>query len=189
MTPAIDEEIRRAQHGDLEAFDRLVGAHQNKIFNLCLWFLHDYDEASDAAQESFIRAFRHIKSFRGDCTFSSWLHRIALNVCRDIAAKKKTAPRDFTSMETEEGEFDPVFEGESPTDTLVHNERIAAVRTALGTLPENHRTPLILFDLQGHSYEECAAILKLPMGTIKSRLSRARIALKEALMPQRELFS
>ena len=188
---ALDEsqEIARAKNGDLEAFDRLVAAHQTKIFNFCLWFLRDYDDASDAAQETFIRAFRHLKSFRGDCALGSWLSRIAANVCRDSAAKRKTAPREFSSLETPEGEFDPVFEGESPTETLVHHERIQAVREALATLPENHRTAIVLFDLQGRSYEECAEILELPMGTVKSRLNRARQALKEALGPVRELFS
>jgi RNA polymerase sigma-70 factor (ECF subfamily) len=149
----------------------------------------DADEASDAAQDAFIRAWRYLAKFRGDCTFSSWLSRIAVNVARDAAKKRGKAPRDFSSMETPDGaEFDPISEHPAPGDSLLQHERQRAVRRALALVPEHFRVVLVLFDLQGRSYEECAAALELPMGTIKSRLSRARAALRDALGDDRELF-
>jgi RNA polymerase sigma-70 factor, ECF subfamily len=187
-----DEEaadIAAAQGGDLEAFDRLVVRHQSRVFNLCLWVVGDHDEAADAAQDTFIRAYRHLRTFRGDSPFVGWLGRIAVNVARDAATKRKKAPRDFSELETPEGEFDPPANTPSVGDTLQAQERQQAVRRALALVPEHFRVVLVLFDLQGHSYEECATILNLPMGTVKSRLSRARAALREALRDDWELFS
>lgn len=189
---SFDEEtadIAAARQGDLDAFDRLVVRHQSRIFNLCLWVVGDHDEAADAAQDTFIRAYRHLHTFRGDSPFGGWLGRIAVNVARDALAKRKKAPRDFSELETPTGEFDPPSNAPAVGDSLLAHERQQAVRKALADVPEHFRVVLVLFDLQGHSYEECSAILKLPMGTIKSRLSRARAALREALRDDWELFS
>ena len=194
--PEIDDadaaEIALARRGDLGAFDVLVGRHQDRIFRYCLHLLGDRDEAGDAAQETFIRAFRFLHKFRGDCTFSTWLHRIALNVSRDALKRRSKAPRDFSSMKNEDDdlEFDPVDTNESraPSFGVMQQEKQRAVRRALAQIPENFRAVLILYDLEGHSYENCAAMLQLPMGTVKSRLNRARAALKTALGDVRELF-
>ena len=190
LAPDVDgADVVLAQAGDLDAFDRLVARHERRVYALCLWVIGDADEAGDAAQDAFIRAWRYISKFRGDCAFGSWLSRIAINVARDAAKKRGKAPRDFSSLETPEGtEFDPVSTGPAPGDSLLQRERQNAVRVALAKVPEHFRVVLILFDLQGRSYEECAATLQLPMGTVKSRLSRARAALREALGDDRELF-
>ncbi len=181
-----------ARRGDLDAFDRLVGQHQERIFRFCAWSLRDADEAQDAAQDTFIRAFRSLKSFRGDCAFGTWLHRIAINVVHDSAKRRQKAPRPFSSLakegETGGEEYDPPSDAPSPAQTALEHEKRAAVRSALGRVSPEHRAVLVLFDLEGRSYEECCALLEVPMGTLKSRLSRARAALKDALGDARELF-
>ncbi len=178
-----------ARGGDLEAFDRLVVRHQTRVFNLCRWILGDEDEAADAAQEAFVRAFRFLPKFRGDAAFGTWLGHIASNVARDFAKKQKNAPRAFSTLGSDEDpDFEPVSSGISPTESLLKSERQRVVQAALAQIPVHFRVVLVLYDLQGHSYEECAAQLELPLGTVKSRLSRARNALREALGPHRELF-
>jgi len=184
-----EADVARASGGDIRAFDALMLRHETRIFNLCLWILGDRDEAADATQDAFIRAFRHLKKFRGDCAFSSWVSRIAINVARDALKKKRQRPRDFSSLEWQDGsEFDPPDPARAAPDEVARHERQRAVRCALAKVPENYRTTLILFDLQGRSYEECADVLQVPIGTIKSRLSRARAALRDALGAERELF-
>ncbi len=185
-----ERDVDSARGGDLNAFDRLVERHQERIFRFCLWSLQDRDEAQDAAQDTFIRAYRHLKSFRGDSSFATWLHRIAINVVRDAAKRRQKAPRPFSTFvkEDEEGDFDPPSDAPSPSQTALEHERRQAVRVALTKLSDSHRAVLVLFDLEGRSYEECCALLELPMGTLKSRLNRARAALREALGDQKELF-
>lgn len=194
MAPLHESEIiGRAQRGDLDAFDLLIAAHQNKIYTFCLWHLRDADDAADAAQDTFIRAFRALSKFRGDCAFGTWLHRIALNVAHDAARKRGQGARNFSSIDTPDG--DDAFDGDRladdsamPEETHLRHERQRAVRQALAALPANHRDVLVLFDIEGHSYEDLAAILRLPLGTVKSRLSRARGALRDALGEARGLF-
>ncbi|BCM93413.1 ECF RNA polymerase sigma factor SigW [Abditibacteriota bacterium] len=185
-----ERDVDAARRGNLDAFDRLVECHQERIFRFCLWSLQDRDEAQDAAQDTFIRAYRHLKSFRGDSSFATWLHRIAINVVRDSAKRRQKAPRPFSTLtkEDEEGDFDPPSDAPQPSQTALEHERRLAVRVALGKISDQHRAVLVLFDLEGRSYEECCALLELPMGTLKSRLNRARAALKEALGDSKELF-
>ncbi|MBW3635506.1 MAG: sigma-70 family RNA polymerase sigma factor [Armatimonadetes bacterium] len=182
-------DIEAARCGDLDAFDRLVARHQNRVFNLCRWIIGNADDAADAAQETFVRAFRFLPKFRGDAAFSTWLGHIATNVARDFARKCQKSPRPFSSLQDEEDdEWEMPSSEISPAESLLKAERRRAVRRALGQIPENFRVVLVLYDLEGHSYEECAAQLRLPLGTVKSRLSRARGALREALGAEAELF-
>lgn len=182
-------DIQAARHGDLEAFDRLVARHQNRVYTLCRYVVGDADDAADAAQETFVRAFRFLPKFRGDAAFSTWLGHIATNVARDFAVKRGKAPRPFSSLQNEdESEWETPSTEISPAESLLKTERRRAVRRALSRIPEHFRVVLVLYDLQGHSYEECAAQLQLPLGTVKSRLSRARGALRESLGADRELF-
>ena len=183
--------VVRARQGDLEAFDALVAMHQDRIFNLCVWLVGDRDDAADAAQDAFIRAYRFLPKFRGDAAFGTWLGRIAVNVARDAAARRKRAPKSLTKTNAEEEEDDSqelASDAPSPSEVLLRRERQSAVRIALAGLHENHRVVLVLFELQGFAYEEVSHILQLPVGTIKSRIHRARTALREALDNQRELF-
>lgn len=182
--------IERCRAGDLSAFDELMARHQNRVFNLCLWMLRDHEAANDAAQDTFIRAYRALGNFRGDCAFSTWLHRIAVNIASDAAARRKRTPQPLSELETDDNPApEPAGPArDNPIETLTRSERRHAVREALDTLPDHHRVVLVLFDIQGHSYEEIAEVLELPIGTVKSRLNRARAALRERLIPCRELF-
>ena len=183
--------VARARRGDLEAFDALVATHQDRVFNLCLWLVGDRDDAADAAQDAFIRAYRFLPKFRGDAAFGTWLGRIAVNVARDAAARRKRAPKSLTKTNPEDGEDESqelASDDPAPSEVLLRRERQRVVRSALAGLHENHRVVLVLFELQGFAYEEVGQILQLPVGTVKSRIYRARTALREALDNQRELF-
>jgi RNA polymerase sigma-70 factor (ECF subfamily) len=184
--------VERCRNGDLTAFDEIVALHQNRIYNLCFWSLGDADEAADATQETFLRAWRAIARFRGESAFATWLHRIALNVTHDAARRRGRAPLPFSATTSTDDEelsgTDPPDLTPGPGEIAAQHERRLAVRRALAALPENHRTVLVLFDIEGYSYEEAAALLQLPMGTLKSRLNRARVALRERLEDCRELF-
>jgi RNA polymerase sigma-70 factor (ECF subfamily) len=184
--------VERCRNGDLAAFDEIVALHQNRIYNLCFWSLGDADEAADATQETFLRAWRAIAKFRGESAFGTWLHRIALNATHDAARRRGRAPVPFSAVSPHEDEespsADPPDAALGPAQIAAQHERRLAVRRALAALPENHRTVLVLFDIEGYSYEEAAAFLQLPMGTLKSRLNRARVALRERLEECRELF-
>ncbi|HEX8833692.1 MAG TPA: sigma-70 family RNA polymerase sigma factor [Abditibacteriaceae bacterium] len=192
----LSELVGRCQNGDLDAFDLLVERYQTRIYNLCFWQLRDADEASDAAQEVFIRAWRSVAKFRGDCAFSTWLHRIAINVTHDAARRRGNAPVAFSAvLSNEEGDesesianLTPDEPASRPAEVAQRGERQRAVQNALASLPDHHRVVLVLFDIEGHSYEDVSAMLELPMGTVKSRLNRARAALREKLESCRELF-
>ncbi len=192
LTPqSVLQLVERCRNGDLEAFDEIVALHQNRIYNVCFWSLGDADEAADATQETFLRAWRAIAKFRGESAFATWLHRIALNVTHDAARRRGRAPVPFSATSSGEDDLpgiDPPDPALGPAQIAAQHERRLAVRRALAALPENHRTVLVLFDIEGLSYEEAAAALQLPMGTLKSRLNRARVALRERLEECRELF-
>lgn len=188
-------EICRA--GDLNAFDQLVERHQNRIFNVCYWMLGNRDEAEDASQDAFVRAFRSLANFRGDSAFGTWLHRIAVNAAIDTAQRRKRAPLPYSDLKLtgEDGvERDDPEPDQStqpnldPAHLSLREERRSAVRSALAALPEHYRVVLVLFDIEGYSYEEIAQTLSLPLGTVKSRINRARLALRERLQSSRELF-
>jgi len=198
MPPDEHQLIERCRKGDLTAFDELVAQHQNRIYNLCYWTLGDADEAADAAQTVFVRAFRSFASFRGDAALSTWLHRIAINVTIDAARRRQRAPLPFSALESDDEAARPreldsasihlAAPENSAEEIVTRGERRRAVRAALHELSDHHRTVLVLFDIEGHSYEEIANLLELPLGTVKSRLNRARLALRDKLDACRELF-
>ncbi len=181
--------IEHCRAGETGAFDDLMAQHQDRIFNLCLWHLRDSEAAADATQEVFIRAFRSLHTFRGDCAFSTWLHRIAVNIAWDQAHNRRRRPMPLSSLESENAlSFEPADCGDTPDEALSRRERRHAVREAVVALPEHHRMVLVLFDIRGYAYAEIAQILQLPIGTVRSRLNRARTALREKLELCRELF-
>jgi RNA polymerase sigma-70 factor, ECF subfamily len=187
--------IERCRRGDLAAFDAIVERHQNRVYNLCFWSLNDPDEAADAAQDVFVRAWRSIAKFRGEAELSTWLHRIALNVIHDAVRRRQRVPLPFSATANstddaaaESPSLDPGDPATGPEETVLHHERQQAVRRALAALPAHHRLVLVLFDIQGHSYDEVATLLEVPVGTVKSRLNRARLALRDKLDSCRELF-
>jgi len=181
--------IERARQGDTRAFDRLVQEHYVLAYNTAYRLLGDPDWGEDATIEAFSRAFRSLERFRGDSSFSTWLYRIVTNVCLDHLRGPNPPP---ASLDTagEEGQASREVPDESgdPALAVLQQRRQAVVHRALQALSSDHRTVLVLYDLNGFSYEEIGSILGVPIGTVKSRLNRARHALREELEPYLELF-
>ncbi len=184
--------IRDAQHGSLDAFNTLVLHYQDMIFNTALRILGDDDQAADAAQDTFLSAFRNLKAFRGG-SFKAWLLRTATNLCYDELRRRKRRPSIPLELETDEGEemesprwlADPNLspEQEAEADELEH-----AIQHCLDALPTEFRTVVVLADIQGLDYTEVAASVRVPLGTVKSRLARARLRLRECLQGFAELL-
>jgi RNA polymerase sigma-70 factor (ECF subfamily) len=175
--------IRAAQDGDLPSFNALVVRHERAVYNLCLRMLRDVPAAEDAAQETFLKAWTAIQTFRGGLV-RPWLLRIATNRCYDVLRARNRRPAD--SLDAEEFESEPLWTSQTPAGE--HPEVFAAraelsvhLERALATLPEDQRLVVILSDVHGHPYDEIAEIAGVAVGTVKSRLSRARARLRDAL--------
>lgn len=184
--------IARCKEGDLSAFDELVRLYEKQVYNFAYRMTGNYDDANDIAAEAFIKVFQAIESFRGDSNFSTWLYRIVTNLFLDHRKRNKAyanVPLD-EYIELEESTVTRQLEDPSPgpLEQLESGERSEIVTKAISELPEYQRMMVLLFHTMGQSYEEIAETLGLPIGTVKSRLNRARIALKEKLEPVRELF-
>lgn len=184
--------IQSASRGDLEAFNRLVLAYQDVLFNQAYRIIGDRDSAEDATQDAFISAFRHLYSYRGG-SFKAWLLRIVTNICYDELRRRKRRPvsplepLDDNQEEVESPSWlsDP---GESPEAATERNELSTAIQMCLGNLPVEFRAVVVLVDIQEMDYAEAASVLKKPVGTIKSRLARARVRMRDCLENHRELF-
>jgi RNA polymerase sigma-70 factor (ECF subfamily) len=184
--------IRDAQRGNLEAFNRLVLAYQDSLYNTALRILGDEDLAADATQEAFLSAFRSIGSFRGG-SFRAWLLRTVTNACYDELRRRQrrpTTPLEPVTDEEEEIESprwlaDPKA---SPEAELDQAELEHAIQHCLERLPAEFRAVVVLADLQGLDYSEVAQAVRTPLGTVKSRLARARLRLRECLQSFRELL-
>jgi len=182
--------ILQAQAGDRHSFDQLVAQAYPLVFNTAYRILGDHDAAADATQTSFVRAYRSLRTFRGSSSFTTWLYRIVSNVCLDMVRRRKRQAQSLTldSDEESQGERDIPDERDHPERLLLETELQQAVHRALQTLSPEHRVVLTLYDLAGFSYEEIAAMLKLPLGTVKSRLNRARLALRDEMSARTELL-
>src|SRR5450759_1539813 len=184
--------IRNAQHGYLDAFNTLVLAYQDIVYNTALRILGDEDLSADASQEAFIHAFRALNSYRGG-SFRAWLLRTVTNACYDELRRKQRHPSTPLEPETEDGDemetprwlADP--DG-SPEELLDKAEIEHAIQHCLENLPTDFRAVVVLADIQGLDYSEVASALKKPVGTIKSRLARARLRLRECLHSFGELL-
>jgi RNA polymerase sigma-70 factor (ECF subfamily) len=184
--------IRRVRAGDHQAMDTLVQRHYKKVFNLAFRLSNNYDDAQDIVSEAFIRVHNALPTFRGDANFSTWLHRIVKNVFLD--ERKKQRVRSHSSLEElidlEDNAVSRQVEDPKPgPEWLVErHERAEMVQQAVMMLPPNMRLMIALYHFQHRSYEEIAEIMELPIGTVKSRLNRARLALKNKLTASRELL-
>ncbi|HOS42642.1 MAG TPA: sigma-70 family RNA polymerase sigma factor [Armatimonadota bacterium] len=185
-----DALIRRAAQGDAAAFDCLVEQYTPRVYALAYRMVGNSEDAQDIAQEAFVRVYHALPRYKGEAAFSTWLYRIVTNVCYDDLKRRRRRPATFTDLEHEEGDAraETLAGGESPEDAALRLERRRAVQAAITTLPEHFRAVLVLYDLQGFSYQEIADILKQRVGTVKSRLNRARNLLREKLEDCRELF-
>jgi RNA polymerase sigma-70 factor (ECF subfamily) len=181
--------VARCRRGDTEAFAVLVRRHQKKMLNITYRMIGDYDDACDIVQEAFLAAFRAIGKFRGDARFSTWLCGIVLNHAKTHMAQKTTrVRREGVSLDDPmKPEGGHLLNGlcspeESVVERIEKRERDSKVQECMGSLEGEQREVLVLRDIQGFSYEEIGVILKLPEGTVKSRLFRARNALKDSLL-------
>ena len=172
-----DELVARTLGGDRNAFNTLVARHEDKIFSLAYRMLGNRADALDATQETFISAFKRLRSFRRDSAFSTWLYRIGVNACHDITRKT----RHHASIDES---HDVASRRDVPDEDAV---RRIDIRNALATLPEEYRQAVVMHDLGGIPYEEIARLTGSQLGTVKSRISRGRKRLAAALEPSREL--
>ena len=176
--------IMAFQEGDKAMFDELVLKHQHKVFNLCYRLSGDYQEANDAAQETFMKVYESLKRFRHESAFSTWLYRIAVNICKNkfkslaYRQRKKTVSLDNPGLsEDDDSALEIRDDAHSPAKELEKKERIKAIEEAIRMLPPEQKTVVTLRDIEGFSYEEIVQITGTALGTVKSRLSRARLDL------------
>lgn len=185
--------LERAKKGEVEAFELLIERYQKKVFNIALKMLGNYDDASELAQEAFIKIYKSIKGFKEESSFSTWVYRIATNVCLDELRKRKNRKLTYLDevIQSEDGDLkrEIADQGLSPDAIAEQKELKRALNQAILSLSEEHRVVLIMRDLHGMTYEEIAKVTKCPEGTVKSRINRARLSLKETLYKNKELFS
>lgn len=178
------ELVSRAKEGDQEAFAKLVAMHEKRVYNLALRLTGNPSDGEDAAQEAFLNAWRGLKFFKGDSSFATWLYRLTSNASIDLLRRERSRRAGETvPLEDEEGaaRLDLPDPAPGPEQALERSERTAALRRGLDALSPEHRQVLEMRALDGLSYEEIAALLELTPGTVKSRLARARLALKKVL--------
>ena len=166
--------LRRAQKGDTAAFEQLVTPHEQTIWRVCWHYTHHQQDAADCMQEAMLKAWRAIGSYRGDCALESWLYRIAATVCLDFLRKQKRLPETESADEMAESGFHPVDDSPTPEAAALNAESGAQLREAIDALPGDMRTVLILYALEGRPYDEIAEVTGTSIGTVKSRLNRAR---------------
>lgn len=191
MTELTEKElIEKCKKNDRSAFNTLVQTYQSKIINLAYGMLSNQEDACDAAQEVFIRVYRGIFKFEQKSSFSTWIYRITVNVCNDILRKRtRTAPTVSIYQDSDEEHIIELPDDKpTPSEHLEMTETQLLVKNALNSLSDEYRTVITLYDLEGLSYDEISSVLNCPIGTIKSRLNRARKMLRKILSEKRELF-
>ena len=186
--------IRDAQHGDLDSFNRLVLAYQELAYNLALRMLDDEASAEDATQTAFISAYRHMESFRGG-SFKSWVMRMVTNTCYDELRRQKrrpTTPLEPINDEDDEEVESPYWMADdhnpTPEQALDQRELESAIQNCLSDLPDDFRSVVIMVDVEGLDYQEVSDAIGKPLGTVKSRLARAREKMRDCLQGAWELL-
>lgn len=178
--------IKRVQQGDRFAFDLLVVKYQHRILKLIMRYVRDPSEAMDVAQEAFLKAYRAAPSFRGDSAFYTWLYRIAINTAKNylVAAKRRPANFDLDASEADSFEaFSKLKELDTPEGLALTEEIRQVVNKAINDLPEELRAAILFREIEGMSYEEIAQAMECPVGTVRSRIFRAREAIDKQLAP------
>ncbi len=178
--------IKRVQQGDRSAFDLLVIKYQHKILKLIMRYVRDPSEALDVAQEAFLKAYRAAPSFRGDSAFYTWLYRIAINTAKNhlVSAGRRPVSFDLDLQDPEQFEvLGRLKEMDTPEHLALSDEIRDTVNRAIGELPEDLRTAILLREIEGMSYEEIAQAMECPVGTVRSRIFRAREAIDKRIGP------
>jgi RNA polymerase sigma-70 factor (ECF subfamily) len=178
--------VEKVQKGDKQAFDVLVLKYQNKIIQLIYRYVHDPEEARDVAQEAFIKAYKAIDRFRGDSAFYTWLYRIAINTAKNhlVAGGRRPPKTDIDAQDAEQYEgATGLKEYATPERLLLKDEIQESIASAIDELPDDLRTAITLRELEGLSYEEIAQTMECPIGTVRSRIFRARDAIDKSLKP------
>ncbi len=178
--------VERVQKGDKKAFDVLVLKYQHKIISLVSRYVSDPSEAMDVAQEAFIKAYRALKRFRGDSAFYTWLYRIAINTAKNhlVAQSRRPPQSDVDAVDAEQYQIDSRLKDRgSPEHELLREEIEQTIHDAIADLPEDLRMAISLREMEGMSYEEIATTMECPIGTVRSRIFRAREAIDERLRP------
>ena len=182
MTDPDDQELLdRARNGDPTAFDTIVDRFERRVFAVALRICRHHEDARDVTQDVFVTALRALKGFRGEAQLSTWFHRVAVNASLDLVRKRRR--RDHSSVDELAEHASPA---PGPESEAIESIRAAEVHRALGLIPHDQRALIVLHDLQGLDYTECAEALEIPLGTVKSRLHRARLALARELGHLRE---
>lgn len=183
----LDEElVLRVQQGDKSAYDILVLRYQHKIIQLVNRYVKDHSEAQDVAQEAFIKAYRALGSFRGDSAFYTWLYRIAINTAKNYLVSRSRRNSDYQVdvQDAEALENAPQLQGlDTPEHNLLGEEIVNTIQLAIENLPEEMRVAIMLREFEGMSYEEIAEAMDCPVGTVRSRIFRAREAIDNKLNP------
>ena len=185
------ELVERAKAGDQSAFERLVIDNQNKVYSLALRLVNDREEAADLAQEAFVRAWQGLPAFQGESSFATWVYRLATNVCIDHLRRKKRreAVEPAVSLDDADGGWmEPADWEQDPHRQLERLERGRALSRGLAALPDWQRRVLVLRELSGLSYQEIGEAMDLDLGTVKSRIARARLALRKILLEDGNFF-
>lgn len=180
--------VRKATLGDAAAFEQLMRAHEGRMYAVALRMCGNREDALDCTQEAMLRIFRAMGSFKGQSSFATWVYRITMNTCLDELRRRKVRVSSSLDALLDSG-FSPAGDIEdTPEHYAVASEQRRSLEKAIANLPEDMRSAIVLRDVQGFSYEEIADMLSANVGTIKSRISRGREKLREALMRQPELF-
>ena len=178
--------VKRVQNGEKAAYDLLVLKYQQRIINLVSRFVRNHSDALDVTQEAFIKAYRALPNFRGDSAFYTWLYRIAVNTAKNHLAVQSRRPRDsdYDVSEIEQIEGNSALtEQATPENILLKDELQATVLKAIEELPEDLKTAIMLREVEGLSYEEIASVMECPIGTVRSRIFRAREAIDNEMNP------
>jgi RNA polymerase sigma-70 factor (ECF subfamily) len=179
--------VGQSLEGDLDAFNRLVELYQDYLFALVVRVVADREAAADAVQEAFFNAYKNLARFHGD-SFRSWMSRIALNAATDILRLRKRRPADPFPEWDDDSWQPPAPDSDNPERTAVKNARGRALSEALATITADQRRAIVLYDVEGFDYQEIADMTGVSLGTVKSRIHRGRLALRDVLSDKMELF-
>lgn len=184
----LDQElVTRAQQGDSQAFDKLVAKYHRRLARLLSRFIKDEHEVNDVVQESFIKAYRALPNFRGDSAFYTWLYRISINTAKNFLANSNKRPISSSDIANNDGEVIDVVEQMAddltPEAELMNKQILETVESAVAKLPEDLRRAITLREMDGLSYEEIAEVMDCPIGTVRSRIFRAREVIAADLRP------